>query len=218
MSGPIDRHAMMNSGLRFKQTDVVYHPTRPEWGQGIVQKVEGVTHQGRKAQRLTIDFAHKGRVVINTAVITLSTKGCEHVMKPTTTEADGLTVGWLSNLERQNNGAAHELWQLPEAMTDPFVSPTRRLQATLDSFRFSTEPRSLIEWAVAQTGLDDPLTKYTRHELEQAFSRFKRDRDVHLVDMVRTFKRNGDAKLLHDAMRTLHLPAAKQALAKAMNN
>lgn len=209
----------MNSGSLFKQADVVYHPTRPEWGKGVVRQVDFVTHQGRRAQRLTIDFAHKGRVVINTAVITLSTKGCEYDMKPTTTtETDGLTVGWLSNLERQSNGAAHELWQLPEAMTDPFVSPTRRLHATLDSYRFSTEPRSLIEWAVAQTGLDDPLTKYTRHELEQAFTRFKRDRDLHLTDMVRNFKRNGDAKLLHDALRTLRLPAAKQALTKAMSN
>ena len=42
----------------------------------------------------------------------------------------------------------HKLWHLPEAMTDPFASLGARLSATLDSYRFSTDPKSLIDWAV----------------------------------------------------------------------
>ena len=53
-------------------------------------------------------------------------------------------------------------------MVDPFSSATERLKATLDNFRFNAQARPLIDWAIAQTGLDDPLTLYTRQELEQA--------------------------------------------------
>lgn len=126
--------------------------------------------------------------------------------------------GWLAQLERANGHAKHELWELPKTMTDPFASLGQRLDATLDSYRFSTEPRSLIDWAVAQTGLNDPLSKYTRHELEQAFPRFARDRDQHLVSLVRQIKRKGDLLLLTQASQKTRYASARNALQKAMRS
>ncbi len=41
----------------------VTHPTRPDWGQGQVQSVVG--------DRITVNFEHAGKVLINTAVIDL---------------------------------------------------------------------------------------------------------------------------------------------------
>ena len=41
----------------------VRHPGQPEWGDGQVQSVVGA--------RVTVNFAHAGKILINTAVITL---------------------------------------------------------------------------------------------------------------------------------------------------
>ncbi|MEM8737496.1 MAG: DUF3553 domain-containing protein [Planctomycetota bacterium] len=125
-------------------------------------------------------------------------------------------AGWLDDLD----GSAikgKELWELPDALSDPFASAPERLAATLQTYRFSTEPRALMDWAVAQTGLNDPLSKYTRHELEQAFPRFARDRDAHLKDLVRQLKRENNYAALKDAGRGL-FSAAQSALDKAIRS
>ena len=41
----------------------VRHPGQPDWGLGQVQSVDG--------NRVTVTFEHAGKVLINTAVITL---------------------------------------------------------------------------------------------------------------------------------------------------
>jgi FKBP-type peptidyl-prolyl cis-trans isomerase 2 len=41
----------------------VRHPDQPDWGLGQVQSVDG--------HRVTVNFEHAGKVLINTAVITL---------------------------------------------------------------------------------------------------------------------------------------------------
>ncbi|MEL7087576.1 MAG: DUF3553 domain-containing protein [Planctomycetota bacterium] len=124
-------------------------------------------------------------------------------------------AGWLDDLD--GSAKPNELWDLPDDLTNPFGSAPERLAATLQTYRFSTEPRALIDWAVAQTGLNDPLSKYTRHELEQAFPRFARDRDAHLRDLVRQLKRESNFAALKDAGRGL-FPAAQSALDKAIRS
>lgn len=208
----------MAEQTRFKHGDVVVHTRRLEWGDGIVDRATVIHHQGRPAQRLEINFTHHGRVTINTAVAPLVPKGTPLAMSttasstsPTTTTQTG---GWLGALIEKND--ADVLVALPEAMTDPFAPLAVRLQATLDSYRFSTEPRSLIEWAVAQTALHDPLSKYTRHELEQAFPRFARDRDQLLVSLVRTIKKQLKTDLLNQALKNTRHGEARAALKKAI--
>ncbi|MFP4145772.1 MAG: DUF3553 domain-containing protein [Phycisphaeraceae bacterium] len=205
----------MKSPPRYQRGDVVYHARRPEWGQGVVRNASSITHQGQSAQRLAVDFSHRGRMTLNTAVAPLTTRQEDRTtMNPAgrSTTAGG---GWLAELERATNNSSHELWNLPEALTDPFASPAKRLEATLDTYRFDTSPRSLIEWAVMQTGLEDPLSKYTRPELEQAFPRFARDRDAHLQQLVRQLKRS-DRSRLDAILQQTRQPAAKNALSKAM--
>jgi len=41
----------------------VRHPARPDWGAGQVQSVVG--------DRITVNFEHAGKVLINAAVVTL---------------------------------------------------------------------------------------------------------------------------------------------------
>lgn len=42
---------------------IVRHPNEPEWGRGQVQSVIGT--------RVTVNFEHRGKVLINAAVISL---------------------------------------------------------------------------------------------------------------------------------------------------
>jgi len=134
-------------------------------------------------------------------------------MTESSTTVASNSQGWLGSLGEQ---AGKGLWELPEAMTDPFASLANRLQATLDSYRFSTEAKSLIDWAVAQTGLTDPLSQFTRHELEQVFPRYVRDRDQHLAQLVSQIKKKGKAEVLDQTMQQTRHEPARQALKKAM--
>ena len=211
----------MSEPTRFQRGDRVIHPRRPEWGDGVVREVASVTHQGQPAQRVTVQFANRGRTVINTAVAPLAVKDTptqgpqeETSMTTSSTHRSG---GWIESLEKAARGAQHELWELPEAMTDPFTSLEKRLQATLESYRFSTEPRQLIDWAVMQTGLNDPLSQYSRPELEDAFPGFARNRDQHLKALVKKLKDNAQTDALTRARHDKRTPqAAKQALDKLM--
>jgi len=219
--------------VQFKRGEVLYHPRRPEWGEGVVEQAVNINHEGAPAQRLVITFANHGRVTINTAIATLVPKEDFSSMLPSSSSAATVNhsvstkhappagrVGWLDALDQSRNGGeTHELWRLPEAMTDPFQPLSKRLQATLDSYRFGNDPRharNILDWAVAQTRLNDPLSKYARHELEQGFRRFARDRDNHLFDLVRQLKRQSGQNVLAQAVQAATDPLTKQTLERAI--
>lgn len=44
----------------------VRHPQQPDWGEGQVQSVIG--------SRVTVNFEHMGKILVNTARVTLDTK------------------------------------------------------------------------------------------------------------------------------------------------
>lgn len=174
-----------------------------------------IQHQGRSGQRLVVTFQHHGRTTINTAVVPLVSKEAADQMRSSST-ATAPGKGWLAELEQKNGGTGSELTRLPESMTDPFASLPRRVERTLDSYRYNTDPRSLLDWAIAMTGLDDPLSRYTRHELEDAFPWFARNRDRHLVDLVRQLKSQGKTAQLTRIAGDARHPAAREAIKKAM--
>lgn len=80
---------------------------------------------------------------------------------------------------------------IPEACRDPFRTVESRIQSTLDLFRFDQGGRGLMEWAVIQTGLDDPLSRFNRHELEQHYNRWSCERDSHLNKLLREAREAG---------------------------
>jgi hypothetical protein len=226
----------MADSKKFSQGDLVLHPRRLEWGDGVIEQASTIYHQGRPAQRVVVSFANHGRVTINTAVAPLLPKDAmgiaTHVSRdaessegvkgsrPTATAAAGRSRGWLAQLEQPQAGP-DELWHLPDSLTDPFLSLAKRLEATLETYRFTADQRNpglLLDWAVIQTGLNDPLTKYTRHDLEQAFPRFARDRDQHLLQLARLAKSQGKFDILEQALRNAKLPAARDALHRAMRH
>ena len=226
----------MTTATTLRRGDLVRHKRRPEWGSGRVLQTQAITHEGKPAQRVTVDFKNHRTLTLNTAIAPLEVEQAGEVeyrtsprntpshhssasnARPTETEEHRQSIGWLDDLERSTGGKKHELHELPHSLSDPFLSDRQRLAHTLDTFYFSTDPSRLLDWARMQTGLDDPLTRYTRQELEQAFPRFARDRDQHLHQLVRQFKRNNDTQGLRSiADRSRNPRAARSALDKALN-
>lgn len=217
--------ASMNPTRRFQIGDQVAHPNRPEWGSGRVVKAETITHEGTEAQRLRVDFANKRNTIINTAIAplvpsgesgTMQPKGITKDMSMTQSNTQSAGAGWLDDLEGGSGGGQKNLWDLPYQLDDPFSSIEQQLDATLETFKYSTEPGPLFQWAVVQTGLDDPLTKHTRVELEQAFPRYTRDRDNRLFELVRQLKRQGATAYLHQRAKACKYPAGRAMLEKAI--
>ena len=92
--------------------------------------------------------------------------------------------------------------ELPPDATDPFLTPERRLKNLLGLFRFEGGAK-LIDWAVAQSGLDDPLSRFNRTELEVFYKDWCRERDLQLFRLVNDFRRKRQPvdALLVDAPR-----------------
>lgn len=200
----------MSESMTFARGDHVRHAGRPEWGEGVVESAQTILHDGRKAQRLVVKFTHHGRSAVNTAVATLERSDGQTAGPPSEPQA-----GWLDRAAGAAETAdrPRKLSELPEAATDPFASLNRRVRATAELYRFTEEPRSLMEWAIAQSGLEDPLGQYTRHELEQQFQLFQQAREAHLRDLLRTARRQGE-RLDLDALKQHPDPAIRQAVAR----
>lgn len=219
----------MVQATKFNRGDVVIHTKRPEWGEGVIGQAINITHEGGHAQRLIVDFVNYGRVTLNSAVAPLVVKEAAAVnsglparqasnLSPAPAATPRSTGGWLDNLSEPKN-KLQELWRMPDSFTDPFLPLTKRLTNTLDSYRWGTDPHhalNILEWAIAQTGLNDPLTRYTRQELEQAFPRFVRDREEHLRQLVFQLKKQSRLDVAQQILQTLTEPLARNALQKAM--
>jgi hypothetical protein len=100
---------------------------------------------------------------------------------------------WLEKAEAEP--AEERMSRLPEPATDPFRSKRSRLEATLGLYRFTGIGASLLDWATAQSGLKDPLSRFNRHELERFFERFKNNLDAHLKRLSFEMKKEDPAGL-----------------------
>lgn len=194
----------------FNVGDRVRHTTRPEWGVGTIQKVQAILHEGHKAQRLSIEFERNGRMTLNSAVANLISAEENKVGIGITTDD---SKGWLNAMEKSD--PKELLMSLPDSTGDLLSGLATRLDATLDLYRYSTEPASLIEWAAVQLSISDPLSQFTRPELEQHFDYYAMKRDAHLRELVRAIQREGRGDVLKEALAKTSAPARK-ALAKAI--
>ena len=52
--------------------------------------------------------------------------------------------------------------RLPEDVTDPFHPVAGRIRACASLYRFGNDSSGLMTWAVAQTGLQDPMDQIPR--------------------------------------------------------
>lgn len=190
----------------------------PEWGAGEVIAAEGITHEGKPCQRLTLRFARAGLKTISTAFAELiPATGPKVSAEPeysgvrTSTEPETRTLDLAKVMDASNVEEA--MMKLPEAATDPFLSLRKRLSATLALYKKGESASGLLDWAAVQTGLKDPMSRFNRHELEQWYGRFKMEVDQHLKKLVRDAYKAEPG--LVEELRAGASPSARDALRRA---
>ena len=173
--------------------DQVRHPKRPEWGVGTVTAVRAATRAGG-GDSISVRFANAGLKTLNLDFVRLEPADqVDAAGGHGSAGEDSMNIwdeaheeGWLRGVAEQR--IQERMATLPEDARDPFCSVRERLERTARLFRFDGSARSLVDWAVMQTGLDDPLSRFSRQELEQHFERWAQERDRHF-------------RLLHDEAR-----------------
>ncbi|RMH29165.1 MAG: DUF3553 domain-containing protein [Planctomycetota bacterium] len=188
--------------MRFLSGQRVVHADRPEWGVGVVLSAM----RAGAVDRLRIRFERAGLKTL------ASPPAAIRAAADPDAADDSAPADRLAGLDAAE--AARVMASLPEPTRDPFTRIPDRLAATLALYRFTGRGGSLIDWASAQSGLADPLSRYTRHELETLFERFAAAREDHLKSLAAEARRSPPAHLesvLRDAP-----PAGRQAWLRAI--
>ena len=212
------------SDKSFSMGDRVRHAAKPEWGVGTVTKVEQLPTNGQASQRLSVRFPNGGTKTILTSHADLRRVN-ENDFDPFADDANNVKVwgkvdegDWLSSVAKRKVEEA--MICLPPDVKDPFNSLSRRLNLMLALYRFDRSGRGLIDWSVAQSGLDDPLSRFTRQELEQKFDRWCHERDQHLAKLLQESRSasvgNNDQSVLQNALKDAP-PSAVDAVRRLMN-
>lgn len=186
--------------------DKVTHPKFPEWGSGAVIKVENAAVNGEMTKRVTVRFAHAGLKKFVGDAIPLDVMLDEHAM-PGDREGKRPAIAEVEDLERSGLSQAVEqkleeiMFNIPLACRDPFNTLDHRLRRTFALYKYDLSGKGLMEWAMAQTGMDDPLTRFNRTELEGYFKQYSFLVKQHLAKLLRELQ--GDKvtlkQLLDDA-------------------
>jgi len=169
---------------RFQFGDRIIHAGKPEWGVGQVLAAEDVALDGAPGQRLKVRFDREGLKTMATQLADLRPAEAQTTMERAEAGVvPGLDPGASEKAVREVMTA------IPEAARDPFASMTTRIAETFALYRFEPTGASLIDWAAAQSGLTDPLSRFNRHELEEFFRRYAANRDVHLKSLLAEARR-----------------------------
>ena len=181
--------------MKHKKGDRVRHPERPEWGIGEVTKVELLTRDGKPDRRVWIRFPSVGSKTVLASVACLETMNDEVLGSGESQDTlvdreDSHELGWLGEIAKRKPEEA--MVALPPKVSDPFLSIRDRLAFLLKLYRFEPTGGKLVDWAVAQSGLDDPLSRFNRHELEQFYERWMWERDRMLVRLLEDARKAGE--------------------------
>lgn len=200
--------------------DRVVHAARPEWGPGQVVSAKRVDQDGESVQKLSIRFDRAGLKTLSTAMAKLlPADGSSVTTSPdagataTAAQANAAPIEVpTAKIHDQLTPAEIDavMIGLPESATDPFATPADRLRASLTLYRFKPEGGSLLDWAAMQSGLTDPLSRFSRHELEEWFTRFQRALTAHVKDLALGLVRSDPAAVAQIAREAA--PAAQQVL------
>lgn len=189
----------------FEFGDRVRHGTRPEWGEGTVTKVEPLPADHGGGTRVSVRFQNAGLKTLHTGQVDIfrlddageKTASQGHCESPAAALLSDLDEDhWLGEVNRRKLDSA--MIALPESVRDPFANPESRLTTILDLYRFDDAEHGLIEWSRAQTDLDDPMSIFSRQELEQFFERWCYERDAFLA---RFLEELGETSTDVDALR-----------------
>lgn len=187
----------------------VRHTKRPEWGVGVIQRAESLRRGVHADQRLSIRFANAGLKTVLASVADLQRVNGDAAVSDNGTLVDremAGETGWLAEISKKK--PADAMTSIPSQATDAFIPVWRRLEFVLGLYRFEPVGGKLIDWAVAQSGLDDPLSRFNRHELEQFFANWAIERDAALSRLLQDMEVRNNPGMLRDVVSKA--PAAGQ--------
>ncbi len=169
--------------------DRVIHQQFPEWGSGSVIKVEKTAVNGEPTSRVTVRFSNNGlkSFIGNNLPLDIlddghSMPGDKELKRPAIAEVEDLEKSGLTHAVEKK--LIEIMMSIPLACRDPFNTPEHRLRRTLNLYKYDTSGKGLMEWATAQTGMDDPLTRFNRTELEDFFKHYKHELNQHLAKLL----------------------------------
>jgi len=169
--------------------DRVTHELHPEWGSGAVIKVENAIISGSPVPRVTVRFANAGLKIFAGNALPLTPMESGHTV-PGDRYFERPAIAAVEDLEKSGLTQAVEkkmleiMLSIPMACKDKFNTAEYRLKRTLELYKFDMSGRGLMEWAIVQTGMDDPLTRFNRGQLEEYFKRWVRERDSQLANVL----------------------------------
>ena len=209
----------MTTPPRFEFGEQVRHARRPEWGVGAITRAEDVTVDGTRAQRLSVRFPGVGVKTLVTSQAQLERVSGDDGDGPAaddhTAEVqnwDRMTrTDWIAPIAERKLDEA--MVAIPDRVKDPFLEPRERLARAVDLWRYDRTGHGLIDWAIAQTGMDDPLSRFNRHELEQFFDRWALERDAWLARLVRE---ESSVREHVDGVLASAAPAARRAVQRVL--
>ena len=127
----------------YKQGDELKLSTRPEWGTGRVTKVEHVTRDGERDQRIWIRFPNVGvkTILAGAAELEQMNKSSdeEHTF---VARENAHESGWLGEIAKKRPEEA--MTCLPPETTDPFSSIRTRFKHLANLYRFNSKGGSLV--------------------------------------------------------------------------
>lgn len=201
----------------FKKGDRVRHPSRPEWGTGTISRIESLSRGGTPDMRLWVRFPTTGEKALLASAAALElvdSPAAEQLVgdRPTVHQLDMANGGgWLADVSKRKIDDV--MVAVSDDAINPFASPQRRLADLLALYRFDGSPARLVEWAVAQSGLDDPMSRFNRQELEQFHKRWLLNVDAQLLKLLTELKR--DRALVDAALKTAP-PLAQRAVRRQL--
>lgn len=196
--------------------DKVTHPKFPEWGSGAVIKVENAPVNGDVTVRVTVRFTHAGLKKFVGDSIPLVVMMDGHSM-PGDRVGKRPAIAAVEDLERSgmNQAVVQKLeeimFAIPHACMDPFNTLEHRMRRTLQLYKYDLSGKGLMEWAMAQTGMDDPLTRFNRTELEDYFKQYSFLLKQHLSKLLYELKGDKDTlkQLLSEAPESARRAVSK---------
>lgn len=141
---------------------------KPDWGVGVVERVQSTTIAGQPQHRVTVMFPVVGqkKLVVPPARLAQPTEG------PTRAQ------GWLDQIA--GRALDDRLRKLPSDVEHMIGTTRDKLAAITRLYEFEDEPKSLQRWAQRITGAADPLSLWSRDELQLSFGAFCGERDSYL--------------------------------------
>ena len=162
----------------FAFGDQIRNTARPEWGVGTVVRLE-------PGGKLAVRFESAGLKQLDPKVAPLAAASAD---QPGMEAWEPPAAAFFRSEEVALSTSARQkllievMTRLLESVTDPFQPVQARIRACASLYRFGNDSAGLMGWAVAQTGLQDPMEQLPRHELESLFGRWREVRDRALRD------------------------------------